>query len=234
MIELDAPSRAPRTAPAWPRDHRILRRGRPGDHVWAWRRSLCFGFLPLRVVEDFAAALTGIHPNSGRRPRPDPWKKEVYAAEHNRLPRQPDHSDARRRDISAIAEIAPPGRPTADRRQRIPATPIWQAALARRRLVVYSSTKHNIDARPLPRRHHFCRRKSVHFGRAHPQFHAPTRPVDVAVNAWVLLKGLETFGRTLLRPHRAETAAKIADALAAPPKFRGCYPCRAIIRRRPC
>jgi len=79
---------------------------------------------------------------------------------------------------------------------------------------------------PLPRRRHSFL-GGVH-RRAHPQLHAPDRPIRCRrFNAWVLLKGLETLAVARARA-RTETAAKVADALAKHPKIsRLLYPGRS-------
>ena len=73
----------------------------------------------------------------------------------------------------------PQGRRAADRRQRVRHPDLAEPAVARRRRGDLFRDQAHRRPGPLPRRHHPVV-GSLH-RRAHPQFHAPDRPVDVAV-----------------------------------------------------
>jgi O-succinylhomoserine sulfhydrylase len=127
-------------------------------------------------------------------------------------------------DISAIAAIAHAGgaRLIVD---NVFATPIWQSPLALGAdVVVYSATKH-IDGQGR------CLGGVILSSRDFIQEHIhtflrQTGPSMSPFNAWVLLKGLETL--SLRVKAQTESAAAIADALAAHPKVsRLIYPGRA-------
>ncbi|MDB5630738.1 MAG: metZ [Tardiphaga sp.] len=127
-------------------------------------------------------------------------------------------------DISAIAEISHDGgaRLIVD---NVFATPLWQSPLELGAdVVVYSATKH-IDGQGR------CLGGMILSSNAFIDEHIhnflrQTGPSLSPFNAWVLLKGLETLAVRVKQ--QTESAAKIADALAAHPKIsRLVYPGRA-------
>ena len=133
--------------------------------------------VPLRGGGSAAALRHLVDP--GRRPRSRPVA-QGDAAEHQKLlPRKPDQSDARRARHRRHRGNRPCRRRAADRRQRICDADLAEPAdLGCGCRGVF---RHQAYRRPgpLPRRRHPVV-GSVH-RRTHPQFHAPDRPVDVAV-----------------------------------------------------
>src|SRR4030088_1522990 len=127
-------------------------------------------------------------------------------------------------DIGAIAEIAHQGgaRLIVD---NVFATPIWQSPLALGAdVVVYSATKH-IDGQGRCLGGVILSSEAFISDHIHT-FLRQTGPSMSPFNAWVLLKGLETLAIRVRA--QTETAAAVADALAAHPKIsRLIYPGRA-------
>ena len=94
----------------------------------------------------------------------------------------------------------PQGRRAADRRQCVRHPDLAEPAVARRRR--RGLFRHQAHRRPgpLPRRHHPVV-GSLH-RRAHPQFHAPDRPVDVAVQRLGAVEGAGDAGGARARADR--------------------------------
>ena len=161
--------------------------------------------LPLRGGGSAAALRHRV--DAGRRPRSRPVA-EGDAAEHQ------DAASWRARPIRrstcstsrAIAEIAHAGgaRLIVD---NVFATPIWQSPLdaRRRRRGLFRHQAHRRPG-PLPRRHHPVV-GSLH-RRAHPQFHAPDRPVDVAVQRLGAAEGAGDAGGARARADRDRGARR--------------------------
>src|ERR1700716_1286654 len=127
-------------------------------------------------------------------------------------------------DIGAIAEIAHQGgaRLIVD---NVFATPIWQSPLELGAdVVVYSATKH-IDGQGRCLGGIILSSEAFIAEHIHT-FMRQTGPSMSPFNAWVLLKGLETLAVRVRA--QTETAAAVAEALAAHPKIsRLLYPGRA-------
>ena len=133
--------------------------------------------LPLRDRRP-AAALRH-HLDAGRRPRSRPVAKGDAAEHAHLLPRKPDQSDARRARHFRHRGNRAQGRRAAHRRQRVRDADLAEPARTRRRRRgVFGDQAHRRSG-PLPRRHHPVVER-FHPG-AHPQLHAPDRPIDFAV-----------------------------------------------------
>src|SRR4030088_1514854 len=154
----------------------------------------------------------------------DAWKKAMRPNTKSCFLESPTNPTLDVLDISGIAEIAHAGgaRLIVD---NVFATPIWQSPLELGAdVVVYSATKH-IDGQ----RRCLCGiiLSSEAFIAEHIHtFMRQTGPSMSPFNAWVLLKGLETLAVRVRA--QTETAAAVAEALAAHPKIsRLIYPGRA-------
>ena len=154
----------------------------------------------------------------------DQWRKAMRPNTKSCFLESPTNPTLDVLDIGAIAEIAHQGgaRLIVD---NVFATPIWQSPLVarRRRRGVFRDQAYRRPG-PLPRRRHPVV-GSLH-RRAPPQFHAPDRPVDVAVQRLGAAEGAGDAGVRVRA--QTESAAAIADVLAQHPKIsRLIYPGRA-------
>jgi O-succinylhomoserine sulfhydrylase len=198
----------------------ILAPLRAGDHVVA--AKALFGSCRY-VVEDLLPRY-GIESTLVDGLDLDQWRNAMRPNTRSCFLESPTNPTLDVMDISAIAEIAHAGgaRLIVD---NVFATPIWQSPLALGAdVVVYSATKH-IDGQGR------CLGGVILSSRDFIQEHIhtflrQTGPSMSPFNAWVLLKGLETL--SLRVKAQTESAAAIADALAAHPKVsRLIYPGRA-------
>jgi O-succinylhomoserine sulfhydrylase len=198
----------------------ILAPLRAGDHVVA--AKALFGSCRY-VVEDLLPRY-GIESTLVDGLDLDQWRKAMRPNTRSCFLESPTNPTLDVMDIAAIAEIAHRGgaRLIVD---NVFATPIWQSPLALGAdVVVYSATKH-IDGQGR------CLGGVILSSRDFIQEHIhtflrQTGPSMSPFNAWVLLKGLETLGVRVKA--QTESAAAIADALAAHPKIsRLIYPGRA-------
>jgi len=198
----------------------ILAPLRAGDHVVA--AKALFGSCRY-VVEDLLPRY-GIESTLVDGLDLDQWQKAMRPNTRSCFLESPTNPTLDVMDIAAIAEIAHAGgaRLIVD---NVFATPIWQSPLALGAdVVVYSATKH-IDGQGR------CLGGVILSSRDFIQEHIhtflrQTGPSMSPFNAWVLLKGLETL--SIRVKAQTESAAAIADALAAHPKVsRLIYPGRA-------
>jgi O-succinylhomoserine sulfhydrylase len=198
----------------------ILAPLRAGDHVVA--AKALFGSCRY-VVEDLLPRY-GIESTLVDGLDLDQWRNAMRPNTRSCFLESPTNPTLDVMDISAIAEIAHAGgaRLIVD---NVFATPIWQSPLALGAdVVVYSATKH-IDGQGR------CLGGVILSSRDFIQEHIhtflrQTGPSMSPFNAWVLLKGLETL--SIRVKAQTESAAAIADALAAHPKVsRLIYPGRA-------
>jgi O-succinylhomoserine sulfhydrylase len=198
----------------------ILAPLRAGDHVVA--AKALFGSCRY-VVEDLLPRY-GIESTLVDGLDLDQWGKAMRPNTRSCFLESPTNPTLDVMDIAAIAEITHRGgaRLIVD---NVFATPIWQSPLALGAdVVVYSATKH-IDGQGR------CLGGVILSSRDFIQEHIhtflrQTGPSMSPFNAWVLLKGLETLGVRVKA--QTESAAAIADALAAHPKIsRLIYPGRA-------
>jgi O-succinylhomoserine sulfhydrylase len=198
----------------------ILAPLRTGDHVVA--AKALFGSCRY-VVEDLLPRY-GIESTLVDGLDLDQWRNAMRPNTRSCFLESPTNPTLDVMDISAIAAIAHAGgaRLIVD---NVFATPIWQSPLALGAdVVVYSATKH-IDGQGR------CLGGVILSSRDFIQEHIhtflrQTGPSMSPFNAWVLLKGLETL--SLRVKAQTESAAAIADALAAHPKVsRLIYPGRA-------
>ena len=198
MIELEGAEAARATATGMAAvTTAILAPLKAGDHVVAAQGAV--RLLPLRGRGPAAALRHRVH--AGRRPRSRP----VAARRCGRTPRRcflesPTNPTLDVLDIPAIAEIAHQRRRAADRRQRVRDADLAEPAGARRRRRGLFRDQAHRRPGPLPRRRHPVV-GSVH-RRAHPQFHAPDRPVDVAVQRLGAAQGPGDAGRARARADR--------------------------------
>jgi O-succinylhomoserine sulfhydrylase len=198
----------------------ILAPLRAGDHVVA--AKALFGSCRY-VVEDLLPRY-GIESTLVDGLDLDQWRNAMRPNTRSCFLESPTNPTLDVMDISAIAGIAHRGgaRLIVD---NVFATPIWQSPLTLGAdVVVYSATKH-IDGQGR------CLGGVILSSRDFIQEHIhtflrQTGPSMSPFNAWVLLKGLETL--SLRVKAQTESAAAIADALAAHPKVsRLIYPGRA-------
>jgi len=198
----------------------ILAPLRAGDHVVA--AKALFGSCRY-VVEDLLPRY-GIESTLVDGLDLDQWQNAMRPNTRSCFLESPTNPTLEVMDIAAIAEIAHRGgaRLIVD---NVFATPIWQSPLALGAdAVVYSATKH-IDGQGR------CLGGVILSSRDFIQEHIhtflrQTGPSMSPFNAWVLLKGLETL--SIRVKAQTESAAAIADALAAHPKVsRLIYPGRA-------
>jgi len=198
----------------------ILAPLRAGDHVVA--AKALFGSCRY-VVEDLLPRY-GIESTLVDGLDLDQWQKAMRPNTRSCFLESPTNPTLDVMDIAAIAAIAHAGgaRLIVD---NVFATPIWQSPLALGAdVVVYSATKH-IDGQGR------CLGGVILSSRDFIQEHIhtflrQTGPSMSPFNAWVLLKGLETL--SIRVKAQTESAAAIADALAAHPKVsRLIYPGRA-------
>ncbi|MFZ5731421.1 MAG: O-succinylhomoserine sulfhydrylase [Pseudomonadota bacterium] len=221
MIELEGAEAARATATGMAAvTTAILAPLRAGDHVVA--AKALFGSCRY-VVEDLLPRY-GIASTLVDGLDLDQWRKAMRPNTKTCFLESPTNPTLDVLDIGAIAEIAHKGgaRLVVD---NVFATPIWQSPLTLGAdVVVYSATKH-IDGQGR------CLGgvilSSEQFIQEHiHNFLRQTGPAMSPFNAWVLLKGLETLAIRVKQ--QTETAALVAEALAAHPKIsRLIYPGRA-------
>jgi O-succinylhomoserine sulfhydrylase len=127
-------------------------------------------------------------------------------------------------DIQAVADIAHAAGATVVV-DNVFATPIFQKPLLLGAdVVVYSATKH-IDGQGRVLGGAILANDVEMFDKAYRDFLRHTGPAMSPFNAWILQKGLETLELRVRR--QAETAAKLADTIAAHPHVIACaYPTR--------
>ena len=154
--------------------------------------------LPLCGGGSAAALRHLLHP--GRRPRSRPVAGRDAAEHQELLPGEPDQSDARRARYPGDRRDRACGRRAADRRQCVRDPDLAKPAAARRRRRGLFRDQAYRRPGPLPRRHHPVL-GSLH-RRAHPQFHAPDRPVAVAVQRLGAAEGAGDAGDPRARPDR--------------------------------
>ena len=130
----------------------------------------------------------------------DQWQARDAAEHQELLPGEPDQSDARRARYPGDRRDRASRRRAADRRQRVRDADLAEPAAARRRRRGVFRDQAYRRPGPLPRRHHPVL-GSLH-RRAHPQFHAPDRPVAVAVQRLGAAEGAGDAGRPRPRPDR--------------------------------
>ena len=212
MIELEGAEAARATATGMAAvTTAILAPLRAGDHVVA--AKALFGSCRF-VVEDLLPRY-GIESTLVDGLDLDQWQKAMKPNTKSCFLESPTNPTLDVLDIGAIAEIAHRGgaRLIVD---NVFATPIWQSPLALGAdVVVYSATKH-IDGQGR------CLGGVILASDGFIQEHIhnflrQTGPAMSPFNAWVLLKGLETLGVRVKA--QTETAAAVADALAAHPKI---------------
>ncbi|WP_315735778.1 O-succinylhomoserine sulfhydrylase [Bradyrhizobium sp. SZCCHNR1093] len=197
----------------------ILAPLRAGDHVVA--AKALFGSCRY-VVEDLLPRY-GIESTLVDGLDLDQWQKAVRPNTKSCFLESPTNPTLDVMDIPAIAEIAHArgARLIVD---NVFATPIWQSPLALGAdVVVYSATKH-IDGQGRCLGGVILSSEAFIAEHIH-NFMRQTGPSISPFNAWVLLKGLETLAVRVRA--QTETAAKVADFLAAHPKIsRLIYPGR--------
>ncbi|MGJ5065939.1 O-succinylhomoserine sulfhydrylase [Bradyrhizobium oligotrophicum] len=197
----------------------ILAPLRAGDHVVA--AKALFGSCRY-VVEDLLPRY-GIESTLVDGLDLDQWQKAVRPNTKSFFLESPTNPTLDVMDIPAIAEIAHAhgARLIVD---NVFATPIWQSPLALGAdVVVYSATKH-IDGQGRCLGGVILSSEAFIAEHIH-NFMRQTGPSISPFNAWVLLKGLETLAVRVRA--QTETAAKVADFLAAHPKIsRLIYPGR--------
>ena len=143
----------------------------------------------------------------------DQWQKAMRPNTRTCFLESPTNPTLDVLDISAIAEIAHAGgaRLIVD---NVFATPIWQSPLSLGAdVVVYSATKH-IDGQGRCLGGVILGSKQFIQDNVY-QYLRQTGPAMSPFNAWVVLKSLETLPLRVER--QAQSAAKVADALAAMP-----------------
>ncbi|MBT1515064.1 O-succinylhomoserine sulfhydrylase [Bradyrhizobium sp. SRL28] len=221
MIELEGAEAARSTATGMAAvTTAILAPLRAGDHVVA--SKALFGSC-LYVVQDLLPRY-GIETTLVDGLDLDQWQRALRPNTKSFFLESPTNPTLDVLDIPAIAEIAHSGgaRLIVD---NVFATPIWQSPLSLGAdVVVYSATKH-IDGQGRCLGGIILSSEAFIAEHLH-NFMRHTGPSLSPFNAWVLLKGLETLGVRVRA--QTETAAKVADALAAHPKIsRLIYPGRA-------
>ena len=145
----------------------------------------------------------------------DQWKRAMRPNTRSCFLESPTNPTLDVLDIPSIAEIAHQGgaRLIVD---NVFATPIWQSPLALGAdVVVYSATKH-IDGQGRCLGGVILGSEKFIQDNVH-QLIRQTGPSISPFNAWVLLKGLETLAVRVRA--QTETAARVADMLAAHPKI---------------
>ena len=198
MIELEGAEAARATATGMAAvTTAILAPLKAGDHVVA--AKALFGSCRY-VVEDLLPRY-GIAVDAGRRPRSRP----VAARRCGRTPRRcflesPTNPTLDVLDIPRDRRDRASGRRAADRRQRVRDADLAEPADARRRRRGLFRDQAYRRPGPLPRRHHPVL-GSLH-RRAHPQLHAPDRPVDVAVQRLGAAEGAGDAGGARARADR--------------------------------
>jgi O-succinylhomoserine sulfhydrylase len=154
----------------------------------------------------------------------DQWRRAMRPSTRTCFLESPTNPTLEVLDIAAIAEIAHAGgaRLIVD---NVFATPIWQSPLQLGAdVVVYSATKH-IDGQGRCLGGIILGSEAFIAEHIH-NFMRQTGPSMSPFNAWILLKGLETLAVRVRA--QTETAAAVAEALAAHPKIsRLLYPGRA-------
>jgi len=221
MIELEGAGAARATATGMAAvTTAILAPLRSGDHVVAAKAL----FSSCRYVVEDLLPRYGIESTLVDGLDLDQWRKAMRPNTKTCFVESPTNPTLDVLDIGAIAEIAhhAGARLIVD---NVFATPIWQSPLELGAdVVVYSATKH-IDGQGRCLGGIILSSESFIAEHIH-NFLRQTGPSMSPFNAWVLLKGLETLA---VRVHQqTETAAAIADALAAHPKIsRLIYPGRA-------
>ncbi|WP_315797788.1 O-succinylhomoserine sulfhydrylase [Bradyrhizobium sp. SZCCHNRI3043] len=197
----------------------ILAPLRAGDHVVA--AKALFGSCRY-VVEDLLPRY-GIESTLVDGLDLEQWQKAVRPNTKSFFLESPTNPTLDVMDIPAIAAIAHAhgARLIVD---NVFATPIWQSPLALGAdVVVYSATKH-IDGQGRCLGGVILSSEAFIAEHIH-NFMRQTGPSISPFNAWVLLKGLETLAVRVRA--QTETAAKVADFLAAHPKIsRLIYPGR--------
>ena len=197
----------------------LLGQLRAGDHVVAARQL--FGscrFVCEELLPRFGIASTLVDGT-----RLDAWRAAVRPETKAFFLESPTNPNLDLVDIAGVAEIAHAAGANLVV-DNVFATPLWQSPLKLGAdCVVYSATKH-IDGQGrclggvILGSKEFIE-KSIH------GYLRQTGPALSPFNAWVLLKGLETL--TLRVGRQTETAAAVADALAAHPNvMRLIYPGR--------
>ena len=221
MIELEGAEAARSTATGMAAvTTAILAPLKAGDHVVA--SKALFGSC-LYVVQDLLPRY-GIETTLVDGLDLDQWQRALRPNTKSFFLESPTNPTLDVLDIPAIAEIAHSGgaRLIVD---NVFATPIWQSPLSLGAdVVVYSATKH-IDGQGRCLGGIILSSEAFIAEHLH-NFMRHTGPSLSPFNAWVLLKGLETLGVRVRA--QTETAAKVADALAAHPKIsRLIYPGRS-------
>ncbi len=221
MIELEGAGAARATATGMAAvTAAILAPLRAGDHVVAAKAL----FSSCRYVVEDLLPRYGIESTLVDGLDLDQWRKAMRPNTKTCFVESPTNPTLDVLDIGAIAEIAhhAGARLIVD---NVFATPIWQSPLALGAdVVVYSATKH-IDGQGRCLGGIILSSESFIAEHIH-NFLRQTGPSMSPFNAWVLLKGLETLAVRVRQ--QTETAAAIADALAAHPKIsRLIYPGRA-------
>jgi O-succinylhomoserine sulfhydrylase len=221
MVELEGAEAARATATGMAAvTTAILAPLKAGDHVVAAKAM--FGSCRY-VVEDLLPRY-GIQSTLVDGLDLDQWKKAMRPNTRTCFLESPTNPTLEVLDIPAIAKIAHDAgaRLIVD---NVFATPIWQSPLSLGAdVVVYSATKH-IDGQGRCLGGVILSSEAFIAEHIH-NFMRQTGPSMSPFNAWVLLKGLETLAVRVRA--QTETAAKIADVLAAHPKIsRLLYPGRA-------
>jgi O-succinylhomoserine sulfhydrylase len=221
MIELEGAGAARATATGMAAvTTAILAPLRSGDHVVAAKAL----FSSCRYVVEDLLPRYGIESTLVDGLDLDQWRKAMRPNTKTCFVESPTNPTLDVLDIGAIAEIAhhAGARLIVD---NVFATPIWQSPLALGAdVVVYSATKH-IDGQGRCLGGIILSSESFIAEHIH-NFLRQTGPSMSPFNAWVLLKGLETLAVRVRQ--QTETAAAIADVLAAHPKIsRLIYPGRA-------
>ena len=197
MIELEGAEAARATATGMAAvTTAVLAPLKAGDHVVASKAM--FGSCRY-VVEDLLPRY-GIQSTLVDGLDLDQWKKAMRPNTKTCFLESPTNPTLEVLDIPAIAKIAHDGgaRLIVD---NVFATPIWQSPLSLGAdVVVYSATKH-IDGQGRCLGGVILVLGSLH-RRAHPQFHAPDRPVDVAVQCLGAAEGAGDAGRARARADR--------------------------------
>ena len=192
---------------------------RAGDHIVAGRalfgscRWILSNLMPRFGVETTYVDATDL----------DAWKNAVRPNTKAFLVESPANPLLEVTAIGAVAEIAHAAgaRLVVD---NVFATPVFQKPLALGAdVVVYSATKH-IDGQGRVLGGAILGAEAL-MNEAYKDLLRHTGPALSPFNAWVLLKGLETLELRVVR--QTETAAKLADTIAASPKAqRVIYPGR--------
>ena len=197
MIELEGAEAARATATGMAAvTTAILAPLKAGDHVVAAKAM--FGSCRY-VVEDLLPRY-GISSTLVDGLDLDQWQKAMRPNTKTCFLESPTNPTLDVLDIGAHRRDRACRRRAADRRQRVCDADLAEPADARRRRRGVFRDQAYRRPGPLPRRHHSVV-GSVH-RRAHPQFHAPDRPVDVAVQRLGAAEGAGDAGRARPRPDR--------------------------------